>query len=163
MNFDGTYIRKFQSLHRDSIPGRWTEVTMNRAPHKPLLLLCVSDLYRENSVRQNRIEPTLYIEEAFNAYWRQLFEIDNTSTFALPFFHLQNDGFWCLVGADGDSNIGDPMIARSASALRKVVTFARIDEDLHSLLSRPEWNSHLRSVIIASNFVPEVHAKFLKV
>jgi putative restriction endonuclease len=161
MNNEGAYIRTLQNLHRDSIPGRWTEITMGKAPHKPLLLLCVSDLYRENSSRENRIEPTLYIEESFDAYWRKLFEIDNNSTFAFPFFHLQHDGFWSLVDANG-SNVADPAIARSASALRNAVAFAKIAPELHDLLCRPEWNCHLRSVIITSNFDPDVHARLVE-
>jgi len=161
MNTEGLYIRKLQNLHRDSIPGRWTEITFEQAPHKPLLLLCVCDLYRENPDRENRIEPTLYLEEAFDAYWRQLFESENTSTFALPFFHLQHDGFWFLTAAEG-SDIGDPAIAKSSSALRKAVTFARIDHGLHELLRRSDWNCHLRSVIITSNFDADVHGRFVR-
>jgi len=69
MKNEGVYIRKLQELHRDSIPGRWDQSTFDKAPHKPLLFLCVTDLYRENSGRGNRIEPTLYLEESFNEYW----------------------------------------------------------------------------------------------
>jgi len=162
MKIEETYIRKFQNLHRDSIPGRWTEATLNKAPHKPLLLLCVSDLYRENSLRENYIEPTLYIEEAFNAYWQALFESDNPSTFALPFFHLQHDGFWSLVGTNTTSCISDPIITKSPAALRKTVACAKLDSALHDLLRQPAWNCHLRSVIIASNFDPEVHRRVVE-
>lgn len=161
MNHEGVYIRKLQNLHRDSIPGRWTGVTFSKAPHKPLLLLCVTDLYRENASRENRVEPTLYLEESFNAYWHLLFGSDNTSTFALPFFHLQHDGFWRLVPANGN-NVGDPLIARTAVALRKAVAYATLDADFHCLLQRPEWSHHLRSIILASNFEPEVHGRYLK-
>jgi putative restriction endonuclease len=160
MNNGGVYIRKLQNLHRDSIPGRWEESSLKKAPHKPLLLLCVTDLYRENSGRENRIEPTLCIEESFNEYWRLLFGSDNTSTFALPFFHLQHDGFWSLVGANG-TNVGDPGIAKTSAALRSAVSYATLDAPLHSLLQRAEWGQHLRSVIVCSNFVPEVHSRFI--
>ncbi len=160
MSNEGVYIRKLQDLHRDSIPGRWDQRTFGKAPHKPLLLLCVTDLYRENSGRENRIEPTLYVEESFNEYWRLLYASDNTSTFALPFFHLQHDGFWFLVGANG-SSVEDPEIAKTASSLRKAVAFAKLDDRLHELLQRPEWVHHLRSVIISSNFEPEAHSQFI--
>ena len=39
------YVQKFTRLHRDEIPGRWTRTTTNKAPHKPLLLISVADLY----------------------------------------------------------------------------------------------------------------------
>ena len=100
------------------------------------------------------------MEESFNAYWHLVFGTDNASTFAFPFFHLQHDGFWSLVGTNG-SNVADPAIARAASALRNAVAFAKVDTELHDLLRRPEWNCHLRSVIIASNFDPDVHARLV--
>jgi putative restriction endonuclease len=161
MNNEGVYIRKLQDLHRDSIPGRWESTMLNKAPHKPLLLLCVTDLYLENPGRENRIEPTLYVEESFDEYWRMLFESDNTSTFALPFFHLQHDGFWFLVGANG-VNIADPGIAKSSAALRKAIAYAKLDPPLHELLRRTEWAYHLRSVVISANFEPEIHSRFIE-
>lgn len=160
MKIEGTYIKKLQNLHRDSIPGRWTDLTLNQAPHKPLLLLCVADLYRQDPQRSNRVEPTLYLEEAFDAYWRQLFENSNTSTFALPFFHLQFDGFWSLVSTNG-GDVDSPIIAKTPRALRSTVACALVDSELHELLKKPEWNQHLRSVIIASNFAPEAHSRFV--
>jgi len=160
MNVPGTYIRKLQNLHRDSIPGRWTNLTLGKAPHKPLLLLSISDLYRQDPHRPNCVEPTLYLEEAFDAYWHQLFESGNTSTFALPFFHLQYDGFWSLVSKNG-ADVGDPGIARTPKALRSAVAHAKLDSDLHDLLRRPEWNQHLRSIVIASNFDPDVHDRLV--
>jgi putative restriction endonuclease len=160
MSSEGTYIRNLQDLHRDSIPGRWERNTLGKAPHKPLLLLCVTDLYLENSSRENTIEPTLYFEESFDEYWRLLFGSDNTSTFALPFFHLQHDGFWFLVGANG-ANIRDPEIAKTSTALRKAIAYAKLDPQLHELLQRAEWTYHLRSVIISANFEPEIHSRFI--
>jgi putative restriction endonuclease len=160
MKNEGVYIRKLQDLHCDSIPGRWERPTLGKAPHKPLLLLCVTDLYLENSGRGNRIEPTLYFEESFDEYWRLLFGSDNPSTFALPFFHLQRDGFWFLEGANG-VNIGDPGIAETTAALRKAIAYAKLDSQFHELLQRAEWAYHLRSVIIAANFEPEIHSRFI--
>lgn len=160
MKDEGTYIRILQNLHRDSIPGRWTDLTLNKAPHKPLLLLCVSDLYRQDPQRSNLVEPTLYLEEAFDAYWHQLFENISTSTFALPFFHLQFDGFWSLIRTNG-GDVDAPIIAKTPRALRSTVAHALVDSELHELLKKPEWNQHLRSVIIASNFAPEAHYRFV--
>lgn len=161
MTSEGVYIRKFQNLHRDSIPGRWTDATFGSAPHKPLLLLCVIDSYRENAMRENRIEPTFYMEASFDGYWQLLFGTDNTSTFALPFFHLQHDGFWSLSGINGN-DVSDPDIGRSSAALRRTVAFAKLDDDLHELLRQAEWVNHLRSIILAANFQPELHRQLLK-
>lgn len=161
MNIGGVYIRKFQDLHRDSIPGRWTSISFDKAPHKPLLLLCIMDLYQQDLIRENRIEPTLHLEEMFNSYWRRLFGNDTTSTFALPFFHLQYDGFWRLEGTNG-TQVSDPAIAKAPSPLRKNVAFAKLDPDLHDLLRQPEWNRHLWSVTITGSFEPEIHSRLIK-
>lgn len=160
MKNESVYICRLQGLHRHSIPGRWDHSTFGKAPHKPLLFLCVTDLYRENPSRANRIEPTLYIEESFNDYWRLLYGRDNVSTFALPFFHLQHDEFWFLVGTNSGT-VDDPEISRTSASLRKAVAFARLDDGLHKLLQRPEWVHHLRSVTISSNFAPDAHSRFI--
>src|SRR5260370_7387362 len=150
MKSEGVFIRKFQNLHRDSIPGRWTEATMGKAPHKPLLLLCVVDSYRENATRPNRVEPTFYMEEAFDAYWRLLFGTENSSTFALPFFHLQHHGFWSLVGVDR-SNVTDPPIATSPHPFRKALAFAKLHHDPHQLPLHAACASHLHSATPHTN------------
>jgi hypothetical protein len=66
------------------------------------------------------LNSTLHLEELFNDYWRILFGNDTTSNFALPFFHLKQDGFWSLIGT-GNNSVSDPTIARAGAALRKAV------------------------------------------
>ena len=89
-----------------------------------------------------------------------LYGSDNTSTFALPFFHLQHDEFWFLVAPNGNG-VDDPEIAKTSASLRKAVAFAKLDDGIHLLLQRPEWVQHLRSVTISSNFDPDTHSRFI--
>jgi putative restriction endonuclease len=159
MDTQAKYISALQNLHRNSNPMQWDDRTLNKAPHKPILLLCIADLYLQHPNRPNRISPSEQIEEAFNEYWYQLYNADNPSTFALPFFHLQYEGFWHLK-SENDSDA--QKIDGTSSALRDANAYAEIDSELHELFKKPEWNRHFRSVIIAANFSPEVHSKLIR-
>jgi putative restriction endonuclease len=148
------------NLHRDVDPHYWGNETLGKAPHKPLLLLCVFDLYAAYPTRTNCIEPTLYLESTFESYWQKVYGVDPDTTFSLPFFHLQTDGFWHLVPHSIESGI-DPRARRTPQALRQEVLFAYLDESFHSLLQISQWLSHFRSVIIALHFAPAVHERLL--
>lgn len=50
------YIKRFAKLRPDISPTRWPEATCHRAPHKPILLLAVIDLFAEGSITHNLIE-----------------------------------------------------------------------------------------------------------
>lgn len=156
------YIRRIMNLHQDAIPGRWSRETNDVAPHKPLLLVSVLDEYIENPSKQNAIEPTLQIEERFDHYWERITKPAHKSTMALPFFHLKNDGFWHLIPRPGKEAAlrSSAEVNRSMTVLRQVVKEARLDPELHALLSSTEWAHHLRSIVIAFHFSPEVHERF---
>jgi putative restriction endonuclease len=51
------YIRSFSHLTR--APGRiWSAATKKKAPHKPLLLLAIVDLFSQGQIKTNFIELT---------------------------------------------------------------------------------------------------------
>ena len=66
MNNGAVYIRKLQNLHRDSIPGRWEESTGKKGATQTVASLVRDETCTARTGPQNRIEPTLYIEESFN-------------------------------------------------------------------------------------------------
>ena len=156
------YVKAMMNLHQDAIPGRWPVETNSVAPHKPLLLVSVFDEFIENPRRPNAIEPTLQIEARFDHYWERIMKPAHKTTMALPFFHLKNEGFWHLVAKPGkESVLMSPVdINRSTAVLRQVVKEARLDAELHTLLGTTEWAHHLRSIVIASHFSPELHKCF---
>ena len=160
MKDTGYYIDRFQHLRRDGVPGRWTKATANEAPHKPILLIGVLDAYLEDPNRSNSIEPSDHLRREFDKCWRRLFSTRRKSTVALPFFHLKTDGFWHLVPVEKPPST-DARIDKSFEALQRAVRHATLDEDLHTLLAIPAWATHLRSVLIAAYFAPELHGNFV--
>jgi putative restriction endonuclease len=52
------YIQRFAKLRTDASPFRWSAATSHRAPHKPLLLLALTDLFAQGTITSNLIELT---------------------------------------------------------------------------------------------------------
>jgi putative restriction endonuclease len=72
---------------------------------------------------------------------------------ALPFFHLQGDGFWHLLPRYEGSSLGSQMA--SLTRLREEIVGARMDEDLYDLIRSEERRNRLRSVLIETYFSKE--------
>jgi putative restriction endonuclease len=90
------YLKSFTHLNR--APGRiWTVATKNKAPHKPLLLLALLDLFSQGRLETNFIELTPDLSDLFTLYWSRIVPPGQKSSVAFPFFHLKNEGFWHLV------------------------------------------------------------------
>ena len=161
MRPDG-YIKAIMNLHQDAIPGRWPVETNSLAPHKPLLLVSVFDEFIENPRKLNAIEPTLQMEARFDHYWERIMKPAQNTTMALPFFHLKTEGFWHLIAKPGkEAVLLSPLeVNRSTAVLRQVIKEARLDPELYALLNITEWAHHLRSIVIASHFSPELHTCF---
>ena len=70
------YPRKFAKLRTDASSVRWAEATQHRAPHKPLLLLAVMDLFVQGSIARNLIEITPDLGELFVLYWTGIMPTD---------------------------------------------------------------------------------------
>ena len=66
------------------------------APHKLILLLAVIREMEAGRIVQNQIAITDALIEAFMTVWNENVHSGHTATFALPFFHLQSEGFWQL-------------------------------------------------------------------
>lgn len=164
MTYDtGKLISVLVGLRQDAMPGRWPARTKHLAPHKPLLVLSVLDEYLANPHRPAIVEPTSQLEQRFNGYWTAIFGSSRKTTMALPFYHLKNDGLWRLVPWPGRENLIDEIdrIRKSTAALREFIQCAEIDPAFHQLVSDRRWTQHLRSVVITTHFVPEMHVNLL--
>ncbi|MCA1597346.1 MAG: hypothetical protein LC772_13120, partial [Chloroflexi bacterium] len=62
------YKRRLAILHTDRNRTTWKDQPNSRAPHKPVLLLCVLDLFAEGSVSGNLIEITDDLLDMFSVY-----------------------------------------------------------------------------------------------
>jgi hypothetical protein len=143
------FLRMFELLHVDVSAG-WSGLTTGRAPHKPLLLLEVIRRIGSGQVESNIVLPTSELESAFDQMWRRIFGDSKRTTMALPFYHLQTDGFWHL----HSSIVSEiPESARqSPLQLRDLNMFAWIDDALFSLLQTDSFREAAADVLIATYF-----------
>jgi putative restriction endonuclease len=151
------YIERFANLRTDASPARWAAATRHRAPHKPLLLLAIMDLFAQGTITFNLIELTPDLGVLFTLYWARVMPPDQHGNLALPFFHLKSDGFWHLVSHPGkDSILAAARQIRSVNQLRDTILGAQLDDDLYTLLCVEESRDLLRAVLIETYFAPEM-------
>jgi putative restriction endonuclease len=157
------YARRFARLRTDKSHSRWPATTSNRAPHKPLLVLSVLDLFEQRIVESNLIELTPDLGELFSQYWAKVLPFDRRGNIALPFFHLRSEGFWHLLPEPGkEEALSAAAQIRSLSQLREMIIGARLDETLYQLLCVREPRELLRSVLIQTYFAPELQSSLVE-
>jgi putative restriction endonuclease len=83
------YAESFARLRTDTSAARWSASTYHRAPHKPLLLLAVMDMFAEGTIAANLVELSPELGELFSLYWARVMPPDQHGNLALPFFHLK--------------------------------------------------------------------------
>ncbi len=157
------YIGAFSRLHTDRSPARWSEATRYQAPHKPLLLLSVIDLFAEGTIKSNLIELTPELGQLFTLYWSKVMPPDRRGNIALPLFFLRSDGFWTLIPRTGkEALLAATRHIRSVNQLREIVLGAELDNELSVLLGVEESRNLLRTVLIEKYFAPELHAVLIE-
>jgi putative restriction endonuclease len=154
------YLHQYTHLHTDR-SHRWDARTCNQAPHKPILLLAVLDLFAQGRITNNLIEITPELGELFAAYWSKVLP-DRRGNLTLPFFHLKSSGFWHLLPLPGQETA--LQATRQVDTLRqlgKLILGARLDDELYQLLQTAETRTALRTALIQTYFAPEFHADLL--
>ncbi len=142
------YLQKIEKLRIDRSHGE-------PAPHKPILLLAVIDLFEEGEIKENKIEPSPQLVEAFLKYWH-LVSFEKPRIF-LPFFHLKSDGFWHLhATAENGNLLKNLKQINSPAHLSSVVAFAGLDEELFLLLHQIEAREAIRQKILNTYFAEEL-------
>jgi len=150
------YLSSFSKLRSDSVPGRWSEVTLRRAPQKPLLLLSVIDQFAVGNITGNLIELTRDLIDLYNLYWSAVVNSSQRANIALPFFHLKSEGFWHLIPRPGKENlVTKTQQLRSVNQLDENILGARLDDKLYRLLQSQVTLDMLRAVLIETYFAPE--------
>jgi putative restriction endonuclease len=157
------YLRKFAQLNANKNRRHWTEATTFRAPHKPLLLLSVMDLFGQGRIQTNLIELNEDLLELFGIYWHIVRPPSQRGDITMPFFHLQSDGFWHLLPQPGqEATLATLRRIDSMSQLREVLQGAKLDDALFDLLQTEHGRSQLRHVLITTYFAPELQEALLK-
>lgn len=139
------YIHCFANLNRSKSNGG--------APHKPILLLSVINLFEQGFLFSNTIKITPELVAAFRNNWNMLVETQHHPIFALPFYHMNSEPFWNL-----KPNIGYEKVLqakgsiRSLSSLKKCIYSAEIDINLFNLLSHNDSRELLKTFILENYF-----------
>ncbi len=143
-------------------PGSiWTNATLKRAPHKPILLLAVIDLVSRgvfNSPVLSVMDDLVEANELFNGYWRRVAPLGHTSSIAFPFSRLHNEPFWKLLSASGEPLDFGRLNINSVTQLRKYAVAARLDDELFRLMQTSDTREALRSRLLAVHFSPDARA-----
>lgn len=147
------YAGRFARLRTNKNRKVWSEITAHQAPHKPILLLCVLDLFDSGEISSNLVEISDDLVELFGRYWERVLPFTRQGNLALPFFHLRGDGFWHLLPRYEGTLIGSQI--SSLTRLREEIVGAYLDEDLYDLIRSDENCDRLRSILIETYFSPE--------
>ena len=138
------YLNKIKKLRVDRSRSK-------PAPHKPILLLAVLDLFEIGAISSNKIEPSPQIAESFLKFWH-LVSSEKPRIF-LPFFHLKSDQFWHLHAKAGNEQLlAITKQINSMAQLASIVAFASLDEDLYLLFHRADAREAFRQKIIEVYF-----------
>jgi putative restriction endonuclease len=140
------YAKKFAKLRVDKASGK-------PAPHKPILLLAVIDLFEQDIIQRNEIYLSPDLTANFLKFWHRLVSTDHHSNIALPFFHLTGDKFWHLMPNPGfEPTIKARVKLRTLPSLRSAVKYAYLDAALFHLLSETKTRAELTRVLIQTWF-----------
>jgi putative restriction endonuclease len=154
------YARRITRLRTNRNRKVWSEVTAYQAPYKPILLLCVLDLFDSGEISSNLVEISDDLVDLFGKYSERVLPFIRPGNLALPFFHLQGDGFWHLLPRHESTSLGSQMT--SLSRLREEVIGARLDENLYDLIRLEENRDRLRSVLIETHFSRETRRSLVE-
>lgn len=158
-----SYTHQFAQLNANKDRTHWTAVTTYRAPHKPLLLLSVIDLFAQGYIRQNFIELDDELMELFGLYWQAVNPPSKRGDITMPFFHLHSEGFWHLLPQPGqESVLAAKRRTDGLKQLRQLVLGARLDDALYRLLQDEQSRHLLRTTLIQTYFAPEVHQRLVE-
>ncbi len=133
------YIHEFKNLRIDRAHGR--------APNQPVLLLSIIDMIEQGDIEDNMITFSPGLVDKCMKYWRKI--PDRKPNLVLPFFHLSKRSFWHLQPKPGYENALE-VVSRisSVTQLRKIVAYARLDDELLDLLDDAESRDILRLTLI---------------
>lgn len=157
------YTEIFGNLRREYKRSKWPSELFHRAPHKPLLLLAVIDLFAQGVVKSNLIELSIDLCEIFTLYWARIRPPDQRGNIALPFFHLERDGFWHFIPQSGkEALVSSASQIRSVNQIRDSLLGVKLDDELYNFFCVSESREKLREALINKNFAPELQVRLLE-
>ncbi len=126
---------------------------LGKAPHKPILLLSIIQLINNKEINSNRIFITSELLLAYRNTWEFLVNSAHIPNFALPFFHMRSEPFWCLITKPGmELIVNKSKSIKSFKSLKDSIAFAEIDKNLYSLLSENSTRGIIQEIILQTYF-----------
>lgn len=146
------YIHCFTHLRRDMKNGG--------APHKPILLLSVIDLFEKNIYENNQILILPELVASFKSNWSKLVETNHYPIFTLPFYHLSSEPFWKLIPNIGcEKWIESKSSMRSLGNLTTAIKHALMDKELSDILLMSE-NRDILKISLLDKYFPNTKSNF---
>jgi putative restriction endonuclease len=108
------------------------------------------DLFAEGTITTNFIELTPELGELFAIYWSKVTPLDRRrGNIAMPYWHLQSDGFWHLIPRPGyESFLQTVSRIHAISKLQETSLGAKLDDALFDLFCVTETRELLRTTLI---------------
>jgi len=133
------------------------------APHKPVLLLSLTELVEKGWIADNRFYITPELVGTFLENWRLLVTTPHSANFTQPFYYLQSDRvgggpFWMLIPQPGcqiNAHI------KSVHTLKALLAYGTMKVDLFELLLRASDRVVLQQFLLDKYF-SDTKAIFLK-
>ncbi|WP_256009093.1 hypothetical protein [Desertivirga xinjiangensis] len=123
---------------------------MEKAPHKPVLLISLIDLIEKGLVTANRIHVDTDLVAVFQENWKLLVNTLHQPDFTQPFYYLQSEKvegeqIWFLqpkLGCQINAHI------KSVIRLSQVLEYAYFSSDLYLLLNDPLIRNIIKTTLI---------------
>ena len=158
------YKRKLENLRVNKNTAVWNASTNFSAPHKPALLLSILDIFDSNNNLSSVFELNNELKRNFANYWTSIFPNQTNGNIVLPFFHLQNDGFWFLYPRVGEEKtLRSIHEIDSISVLEKLTSGAKIHEELFYFLKNDEYRNTIKMCIIEKYFDQNLHSQLFNI
>jgi putative restriction endonuclease len=146
------YLHCFTHLKRDMKNGG--------APHKPILLLSMIQLFESGIFTDNQIGLLPELVASFKSNWSTLVITNHFPIFSLPFYHMNSEPFWKLIAnTNCEKWIESKSSMRSFGNLTTAVKYALIDNELSNLLLVPE-NRDLLKITLLDKYFPDTKSNF---
>lgn len=139
------YLHAFKTLRRDYKKGG--------APHKPVLLLSIIQLFENKQIDSEKIFITPELVGTFKSTWNALVTTGHDMIFALPFYHMKSETFWQLIPNAGcEKWIEAKGSMRSFGNLITAVAYAQIDIELFELFKEKDSREVLKYTLLDKYF-----------
>jgi len=146
------YLKAFGKLRLDRSHGI--------APHKPILLISILQLFASKFIKENRIYLTPELVALFRENWAKLVTTQHDCRISYPFYYLRSDKFWHLKPKNNFIEISSfGSLVKSFSKLNEAIDYASFDEELFKLLE-DQLNCNILIEFLLETYLSETKNRF---